>query len=361
MNLSEMCSHVCHSRYSVQVNTWWKDNDSENLWVEITDRSDLGKNIIAPMRAQQGKVTPGYELLNHVQEGDLVLHWWRRPKSKESRGFYGYSTVVGTIQEGLLPWKSRGRYASTEPVGEKPATFWNLDGFTEFKRPILIGDVNAKILEVVALLQKMETQYGSPVYFPFCERQGKIAVNQTYFAKLPVEFLDIMDLQRLTSFEQDFVTVKNAPKVVHQVKKRLTTGFSRQIDPLKRIAIEKYAEDMTFSMLVAQGYQVERFGKPFDLLAIKGDEVLKVEVKGKSEYATSVEVTVNEVQVARNHLNEYRTLLAVVDGIDTINTDGKWTCHNGRMRLWWDLVFSEESLYPTKYLFTLPDDEKPRK
>jgi hypothetical protein len=352
--------HVWQSRYPDWVNTWWEGSDSENLWVEITDRSDLGNNIIAPIRAQQGKVTPGYELLKHVAEGDLVFHWWRRPKSKESRGFYGYSTVVGTMQEGLLPWKSRGRYASTEPLGEKPATFWNLDGFTEFKRPILIGDINAKMPEVLALLQKLESLHGNPVYFPFCERQGKLTVNQTYFAKLPVEFLDVMGLPALAKVKQDFISVENAPKIVPKDKKRLTNGFSRQTDPLKRIAIEKYAEDMVFNMLVAQGYQVEKYGKPFDLLAVKGDEVLKVEVKGKSEYATSVEVTVNEVEVAKNHLNQYRTLLAVVDGIDIAYTNGIWTCDNGRLRLWWDLVFSEKSLYPTKYLYTLPDDEKPR-
>lgn len=352
--------HVCQPHYPVRVNTWWEGSDSENLWVEITDRSDLGNNIIAPIRAQQGKVTPGYELLKHVTEGDVVLHWWRRPKSKESRGFYGYSTVVGTMQEGLLPWKSRGRYASTDPVGEKPATFWNLDGFTEFNRPILIGDINAKMPEVLALLQKMERLHGNPVYFPFCERQGKLTVNQTYFAKLPVEFLDVMELQALAKVKQDIILVENEPKIAPKHKKRLTNVLSRQTDPLKRIAIEKYAEDTVFNMLIAQGYQVQKYGKPFDLLAVKGDEVLKVEVKGKSEYATCVEVTVNEVEVAKNHLNEYRTLLAVVDGIDITNTNGIWTCDNGRLRLWWDLVFSEKSLYPTKYLYILPDDEKPR-
>jgi hypothetical protein len=52
---------------------------------------------VSPKRAQQGKVTPGYELLKHVTEGDLVFHWWMRPKSKELRGFYGYSTVVGSV------------------------------------------------------------------------------------------------------------------------------------------------------------------------------------------------------------------------------------------------------------------------
>jgi hypothetical protein len=169
-----------------------------------------------------------------------------------------------------------------------------------------------------------------------------------------------MKLQALSAVKQEFTTVENAPRIAPKNKKRLTTGFSRQMDPLKRIAVEKYAEDMVFNMLVNQGYKVEKYGKPFDLLAVKGDEVLKVEVKGKQEFATSVEVTVNEVEVARNRLNEYKTLLAVVDGIDVVNNDGKWAGSNGRLRLWWDLVFSEESLYPTKYLLTLPEDQKPR-
>ena len=342
------------------MNTWWDGNGSENLWVEITDRSDLGKNIIAPTRAQQGKVTPGYELLKHVSAGDLIFHWWMRPKTKELRGFYGYSTVVGTMQEGLLPWKSRGRYATSEPEGEKPATYWNLDGFTEFNRPVLIDDINAKMPEVLALLKNMEDEYGKPIYFPFCERKEKLAINQTYFAKLPVAFLEVMNNSALLAVKHEFTSVGNAPKIAPKNKKRLTTGFSRQMDPLKRIEVEKYAEDMVFNMLILEGYEVERYGKPFDLLAVKGEEVLKVEVKGKQEYATSVEVTVNEVEVAKNHLNEYRTLLAVVDGIDLVQVDGRWVGSNGRVRMWWDLVFSEASLFPTKYLFTLPENEKPR-
>ena len=342
------------------MKTWWELNGSENLWVEITDRSDLGKNIIAPKRAQQGKLTPGYELLNYVSEGDIVLHWWMRPKSKELRGFYGYSTVVGTIQEGLLPWKSRGRYATGEPEADKPATFWNLDGFTEFKKPVLIGEVNYKMPEILRLLKDMEDKYGKPAYFPFCERQGKLAVNQTYFAKLPVAFLDVMNIKELSSIQHEFTSVENAPKFVPKEKKRFTAGLSRQMDPLKRIAVEKYAEDLVFNLLESEGYEVERFGKPFDLLAVKGDEVLKVEVKGKQGNATSVEVTVNEVEVTRNQLSEYRTLLAVVDCIELLHIDGKWVCSDGRLRLWWDLKFTEESLYPTKFTLTLPEDEKPK-
>jgi Holliday junction resolvase len=57
--------------------------------------------------------------------------------------------------------------------------------------------------------------------------------------------------------------------------------------------VEKYAENIVYELLKNQGYEVERFGKPFDLLAVKGSEVVKVEVKGKQQFASTVEVTIN--------------------------------------------------------------------
>ena len=101
------------------MNEWWSLYPNQTFWVEITDRSDLGKNIIAPQRAQSGKSTPGYDLLNYVHEGDVVFHWWRKPSNSDNRGFYGYSEIVGQMQEGSIPWKSRGRYAANEKAGPK--------------------------------------------------------------------------------------------------------------------------------------------------------------------------------------------------------------------------------------------------
>jgi len=338
------------------MNTWWDGNKSENLWIEITDRSDLGKNIIAPLRAQKGKLTPGYELLNHVKEGDVVLHWWMRPKNKINRGIYGYSTVVGGMQKGEIPWKSRGRYANSEPKGAKPATFWNLSEFTEFEKPILIGDINSKKKEILQLLFDLEKGYSRPIYFPFCKRKDNLAVNQTYFAKFPADLLKIIGIDVLSSITREIKIAGNSEPSISKLNKRLTTGFSRQSDPLKRIAVEKYAENIIFKYLVDAGYEVERFGKPFDLLAIKGEEIVKVEVKGKQEFATSVEVTVNEVEVAKNQSKEYRTLFAVVDNISMRKEGDSWVCDGGRQRLWWDLPLSEESLYATRFRYTLPDE-----
>ena len=338
------------------MNTWWNGNKSENLWMEITDRSDLGHNIIAPLRAQKGKLTPGYELLNHVSEGDVVLHWWMRPKNKINRGFYGYSTVVGGMQKGVIPWKSRGRYANNESKGAKPATYWNLCDFTEFEKPILIGDINSKKREIIQLISTLEKQFGKPIYFPFCKRKESIAVNQTYFAKLPAKLLEILDLNIFSPTTQEISNIDNANFSLIQSNQNANKSFSRQSDPLKRIAVEKYAENIIFQYLIGIGYKVERFGKPFDLLAIKGKEIVKVEVKGKQEFATSVEVTVNEVEVARNQNKEYRTLFAVVDNIAIKKEREKWVCDGGRQRLWWDLPLTEESLYATRFRYTLPDD-----
>jgi hypothetical protein len=120
------------------------------------------------------------------------------------------------------------------------------------------------------------------------------------------------------------------------------------------MAVEKYAEDIVYELLKSQGYEVERFGKPFDLLAVKGNEVVKVEVKGKQQLASTVEVTINEVKIAENSNNEYRTLLAVVDDISLTEVGNEWIGNGGRTRLWGDHPFNPGSLYPSRFVYTLP-------
>ena len=115
-----------------------------------------------------------------------------------------------------------------------------------------------------------------------------------------------------------FINLKvNLPKKNSvEIQVQRVGSFSRQMDPEKRSTVENHAEKIVRKHLEELGYKVEKFGKPFDFLAIKGAEKVKVEVKGKQDYATTVEVTVNEVEVAKNHDGSHRTLLAVVDGIE---------------------------------------------
>ena len=337
------------------MNQWWSSQLNQRFWVEITDRADLGKNIIAPQRAQAGKKTPGYDLLNYVHEGDIVFHWWRKPSDPKLRGFYGYSEVVGSMQEGIIPWKSRGRYAESEVAGAKPAKYWNLANFKEFQNPILVTNLNNRKNEIFDLILKLEKKYGKPIYFPFCKREGKVAANQTYFAKLPLELLEILEIKNVST-ETELPSIDFTRTIPTKPNLEGKSAISRQVDPEKRSAVEKYAESEVQKYLEALGYMVQKFGKPFDFLATKGSERVKVEVKGKQNFAVSVEVTINEVEVARNLEGTHRTLLAVVDGIKVNKMEGDWSLSGGRLRTWWDLSFDESSLFATRYQFILPVD-----
>jgi hypothetical protein len=259
------------------------------------------------------------------------------------------------MQEGIIPWKSRGRYAENEVTGPKPAKYWNLANFTGLQKPFLVSDLNEKKNEVFDLILNLEKKYGKPIYFPFCKREGKVAANQTYFAKLPVELLEILELN---DFIIEMATPSNDSSSKTRVKPNLeaAAAVARQMDPEKRSTVEKYAESEVKKYLESLGYMVQKFGKPFDFLATKDDEKVKVEVKGKQGFAVNVEVTINEVEVARNLEGTHRTLLAVVDGIELNQIEGVWNGSGGRLRTWWDMPFDESSLFPIRFQFTLPVD-----
>jgi hypothetical protein len=209
--------------------------------------------------------------------------------------------------------------------------------------------------EIFDLILKLEEKYGKPIYFPFCKREGKVAANQTYFAKLPLELLEILEIKNVST-ETELPSIDFTRTIPTKPNLEGKSAISRQVDPEKRSAVEKYAESEVQKYLEALGYMVQKFGKPFDFLATKGSERVKVEVKGKQNFAVSVEVTINEVEVARNLEGTHRTLLAVVDGIKVNKMEGDWSLSGGRLRTWWDLSFDESSLFATRYQFILPVD-----
>jgi len=322
------------------INDWWKSDPKQKYWVEITDRPDLGKNIIAPQNAKKGQSTPGYELLKYVKEGDVVFHYWMAPKDKSKRGLVGTSKVVGNLTSGNINWRARGKY-SEKVVKNRPAWLWNLAEFEEFENPIYVNVINSKSEKVIELMNKLKKDFKT-IYFPFCLKKSKIEVNQTYFAKFPFELTEILEMG-YSAYELDKIPKSNSK-------------LTRQLDPEKRKAVETYAESVIENKLSEMGYKLTKYGKPFDFLAEKENEKVKVEVKGKSGEAIAIEVTVNEVQVAKNFQSDNRTLLAVVDNIELENKDGIWKVNPGkeRIRLWWDKEFEEERLVATRFTYTLP-------
>lgn len=132
------------------------------------------------------------------------------------------------------------------------------------------------------------------------------------------------------------------------------TGYAQDVS-LRR-ALEIHAVDWTMLHYEGKGYDVYNVGasRPYDVLALRGTEELHIEVKGSSiEDVASVELTRGEV----NHGRMSTTHLVVVDGIRWQRLpSGQIRTYEGRARIWrtWSPV--PDSLEPTRYRHSVPND-----
>lgn len=114
-------------------------------------------------------------------------------------------------------------------------------------------------------------------------------------------------------------------------------------DSRVRKAIEKHAVSVATSHYFQLGAkQIEELGKPYDLRAFFDERELHVEVKGSLRSLTSVILTKNEVEHARQTLG---TELFVVDEIQMyVAQSGGIETSGGRVRIWTNWIPSNESL-----------------
>ncbi|MFG2194441.1 DUF3883 domain-containing protein [Streptomyces sp. NPDC048639] len=123
-------------------------------------------------------------------------------------------------------------------------------------------------------------------------------------------------------------------------------------DPKKRKAIELHAENMAVAHYELEGWTVERLGKPYDLHCTRNGEERRVEVKGTTGAATSVELTINEIEHARNP--QYTVDLYVVSDIKVdVRTDPHATAA-GRVLHLHDWEPADEDLRPRSFEYRLP-------
>ena len=54
---------------------WWDNRPFENLWLELTDREDLGANLHAPKTNQSGKEFWGYSFVSRTETNDIIFHF----------------------------------------------------------------------------------------------------------------------------------------------------------------------------------------------------------------------------------------------------------------------------------------------
>ncbi|MEV6393378.1 DUF3883 domain-containing protein [Streptomyces sp. NPDC051907] len=158
--------------------------------------------------------------------------------------------------------------------------------------------------------------------------------------------------------EQQTVALNHTPGfTAEQVKppkppKRPSSGAGFVSDPKKRKAIELHAEDMAVAHYAGEGWTVERLGKPYDLHCTRDGEERRVEVKGTTGAATSVDLTINEVEHARDPHNTVD--LFVVSDINVDMRTGDYTVDGGRVLHLHDWAPAEEDLRPRSFEYRLP-------
>ncbi|MFI7440570.1 protein NO VEIN domain-containing protein [Nonomuraea indica] len=150
-------------------------------------------------------------------------------------------------------------------------------------------------------------------------------------------------------------SVSNHDQEQRQANERRARDAGYIADAEVRRAIEQQAVRQAVDLYHQEGYEVDDVGliKPYDLHATRGDEVVHVEVKGSSQTADSVELTINEVE----HAYAAVTDLVVVDAIAyTRLDDGTVQTRDGRVRRWSSWSPAEADLSATRFRYCLPGD-----
>jgi hypothetical protein len=107
-------------------------------------------------------------------------------------------------------------------------------------------------------------------------------------------------------FEEDVSELIDASRQAAQ-------GF--QTNPAMRKAVERYAIERARRHYEKRGFEVDEYGRPFDLQCRKGRSVLYVEVKGTQTTGAEIILTPNEVDFAQKNRMELFVLHSVKVGL----------------------------------------------
>ncbi|MEV5898307.1 protein NO VEIN domain-containing protein [Nonomuraea fuscirosea] len=333
------------------LNEWWADDPTECYWMEITNRPDVGSNLIAPRLDGSGSEYWSYSLVTALRPGDIVLHWHKELNTTPS--IVGYSrAAVGPFDDQIV-WEARGTYGRqrTATASPRPAWRYELTDYTPFSSSIGQEDLRPMEEQFRRVKDELEARISGPLYFPFVFSDNRpIRTSQAYLVKVPAALFKLMvPLTEIAyvALKPRLAGSKNSPS-----EPRSNHGAGYIADPILRKSIEEYS--VRCAMDYYAGYDIADVGaiESYDLVATKGDEEIHIEVKGSIGTADTVELTSNEVA----HARVARTDLVVIDQITWERLpDGTIRAYGGRRRRWTSWQPDEHDLRPTRYRYRLPN------
>jgi hypothetical protein len=336
------------------THSWWESSLEEKFWVESTDRTDIGRNLLAPISTNAGQ-----KLVAFVEDGDVIFHYYQPTKS-----IVAFSVANGFPKIDEIRWPDRKMSEIS------PAYKIELINYTELDEPITLKQIQDNQSSIRTIKSVLDKKYeGKSLYFPFQIPKEKVIqpAQGAYLSKMPKALVDLFpsivqqlgqDIAPEISQIKSPITSRLATYKPTTPKSPAESSYGIQTDEKKKKATELRGMLLAKKYLEKLGYVVEdvssqkRLG--YDLRAVKGDEVVGVEVKASIMSRIEVAVTTAEVEYAQIAGMEFRSLLYVVDQIVCTKEGNDYKTSGGRERFWWDWNPDLDSLTPIDYRFTLP-------
>jgi hypothetical protein len=290
---------------------WWQRDADENVWMEITHRSDIGADLKAPSAARGGVTTASYVLLPLVQPGDIVVHYDGRQEA-----IVGVSVAVSAAEPAPIYWVSRGGYARR--AGEQsrwlPGVRVALAQYRQLESPVTLAEIRRHKNVLLALRERIEARAsGQSIYFPWIPYRDTLRTFQSYLVKMPQEAISLFPHLRaavdweksespkwvpVSSTEQAEEAVNDAAGKVARPRK----GQGFQLDQDVKVAVEALAMNAA-TEFYGKAWEVEDVHgtESYDLICRRGSEEKHIEVKGTTTDGAEVIVTPNEVRHAREY------------------------------------------------------------
>jgi hypothetical protein len=343
---------------------WWSDSPRERVYMEVTQRDDMGGDLLAPLVARGGRPTASYALVPHVRAGEVVIHY-----ASVEESIVGVSVATSDPEPTTLYWVARG--ASARLAGAEPEWLAGvrvpLDHFRALDPPLSLDDLRAQERAVMGIRASLQLLYGpkTPLYFPWVPYRGQpMRTFQSYLVKVPQDVIDLFPALRKAVDEVTAATIGpfQATPEVEAAEAALTDTASRdatrkgqgyQLDQKVKVAVEAHAMNIATEYF-AVAWEVEDVhgSQSYDLVCTKGGREKRIEVKGTTTDGSEILLTPNEVKHARTYRDV--ALFVLADVVVEREPDGSVVAGGGTPIVHdpWDI--SAGKLKPVGYRFELP-------
>ena len=352
-------------RQNVGMAFWWEHDSSENLFMEITRRDDVGVDLKAPLSARGGVDTPGYALVNAVKAGDVIIHY-----DSAAEEIVGVSRASGERRNQPIWWAARGTYARKARVEPMwlPGVSVGLEGYEPLATPLSLESIRtrrASILELRDALQAENPRHS--IYFPWIPYQTTVRTFQTYLAKFPRAALEFLpELKRpvdqvwlgmsaptaqpeIAEAERDVAAAAGRPRPPCQGRGQ---GFA--VDERAKVAIEAYAMNAALAYYENLGDVVDTSRKQSYDYAVNIDgQLWHIEVKGTTGDPAEVLLTPNEVTHASNYPHTALYLLSNI--VVAKEAGGVLRTTGGTVTVLHPWTLDRDRLTPLGYKYRIPE------